>query len=111
MKLAGKDRVAMIAKQLNEYLHTYTRETELFYPDLRPSMQIKNAVFQSFLQMASESDLEEILTLHLKLYKCAHVFLGRCSTPPPNLKPQELLQSLPQMCSFSSAKVGIAPSW
>ncbi|KAL0270115.1 UNVERIFIED_CONTAM: hypothetical protein PYX00_007625 [Menopon gallinae] len=104
-KLTGKDRVALIAKQLSEYLHMYTRETELFYTEVRTPMQLSNSVFQPFMQIATESDLEEILTHHLNLYKCAHVFLGRCSTPPTNLKPQDLLQVLPQMCSFSSAKV------
>lgn len=105
IKLLGKDRVAVIAKQLNEYLHLYMRETELFYSDLCGSMPVAEVLFQSFLHVATENDLEEILTLHMRLYKCAHVFLGRCSPPPPSLKPHGLLQSLPQLCSLAPSKV------
>ena len=30
MKLSGKDRAAIVAKELNEFLSHYRRETELF---------------------------------------------------------------------------------
>ncbi|KAK6621419.1 hypothetical protein RUM44_001226 [Polyplax serrata] len=103
-KLVGKDRVAVIAKQLNDYLQTYMRETETYFSDSSYSPQIPESRFRYFLRSASESDLEEILLLHMKQSKCAHTFLGRCSPSISTLKYNTLLQVLPQLCSYSIGK-------
>ncbi|KAK9703147.1 Tubulin-tyrosine ligase family [Popillia japonica] len=61
-KLSEKDRAAVIAKQLNDFIYLYNRETEL-YADLSRPNQLSNAVFSEFLETAGENDLEEILYL------------------------------------------------
>lgn len=113
--------MAVIAKQLSEFLQLYSRETELFHAECSGNQNIAESsfhvsfpnanknkyktLFQTFLALASESDLEEVLTLHMRLYKCAHAFLGRCAPPPTLLKAHGFLQCLPQLCSLSTNKV------
>ncbi|EEB14624.1 conserved hypothetical protein [Pediculus humanus corporis] len=104
-KLVGKDRVAVIAKQLNDYLQTYNRETELYYSNAASANQVPDSRFRSFLRSASETDVEEILFLHMKSSKCCHSFLGRCCSPSfTNLKFHSLLQVLPQLCAYNPSK-------
>lgn len=105
-KLVGKDRVAVIAKQLNDYLQTYNRETELYYSNAASANQVPDSRFRSFLRSASQTDVEEILFLHMKSSKCCHSFLGRCCSPSfTNLKFHSLLQVLPQLCAYNPSKV------
>ena len=33
-------------------------------------------IFEEFIAFAHDSDLEDVLTLQTKLYRCAHIFLG-----------------------------------
>jgi len=35
-------------------------------------------IFEEFVAFAGDSDLEDVLTLQTKLYRCAHIFLGEC---------------------------------
>ena len=44
------------------------------------------------------SDLEDVLTLQTKLYRCAHIFLGKC-LPPVTSRRNPLLRS-PQTSMF-----------
>lgn len=93
--LQGKDRIAVIAKQLSDFLYVYNRETDSLPSCSNESRQyIPNRLFSLFLPVAKESDLEEILTLNTKLYKCAQVFLGRCGPSPNKLNALGLLQSI-----------------
>ncbi|KAG8235259.1 hypothetical protein J437_LFUL014259 [Ladona fulva] len=94
-KLVGKDRVAVIAKQLNDFIYLYNRETELYSDSVERPGAIPTLLFQQFLSVASEQDLEEVLTLQTRLYKCAHIFLGRCGPPVGRLRSLGLLGSLP----------------
>ncbi|XP_065169169.1 tubulin polyglutamylase TTLL5 isoform X2 [Atheta coriaria] len=61
-KLSEKDRAAIVAKQLNDFLYLYNRETEQ-YADLDRPCNIPKNVFNEFLEHSSESDLEELLIL------------------------------------------------
>lgn len=61
VKLAIKDRAAIVAKQLNDFLILYNQETELF---VHKSDHKPTDYFDEFLQHARECDLEEVLTYH-----------------------------------------------
>ncbi|XP_043526231.1 tubulin polyglutamylase TTLL5 isoform X5 [Frieseomelitta varia] len=97
-KLSDKDRAAVTAKQLSDFLHLYNRETDLYADTVDRPRTVPNRLFQKFLTTASEQDLDDILILQTRLYKCAHSFLGRSgfagSLPGPNL-----LGSLPHITS------------
>ncbi|XP_039281600.1 tubulin polyglutamylase TTLL5 [Nilaparvata lugens] len=93
--LQGKDRIAVIAKQLNDFIYVYNRETDSIAPSIAENRHhIPNRLFSLFLPVANESDLEEVLTTNARLYKCAQVFLGRCGPSPRKLHTLGLLQSI-----------------
>lgn len=52
MKLSGKDRAAIVAKQLNDFLCTYNKETELYCDNLDRPSDIPNKLFIEFLEHA-----------------------------------------------------------
>ncbi|CAH1107627.1 unnamed protein product [Psylliodes chrysocephalus] len=60
-KLDYKDRAAVIAKQLNDFLYLYNRETDLYVDKAEKPGQIPSHLFHEFLEHARESDLEELL--------------------------------------------------
>ncbi|XP_074037435.1 tubulin tyrosine ligase-like 5 isoform X3 [Leptinotarsa decemlineata] len=60
-KLDYKDRAAIVAKQLNDFLYLYNRETELFVDKSEKPSQIPSKLYNEFLENARESDLEEVL--------------------------------------------------
>ncbi|KAF2881607.1 hypothetical protein ILUMI_24550 [Ignelater luminosus] len=62
-KLLGKDRAAIVAKQLNDFLYLYNRETEMYGEILDRPSQLPNKIFIQFLEQARECDLEEVLML------------------------------------------------
>lgn len=45
LKLVGKDRVAVIAKQLSEFLQLYSRETEIFHAECSGNHNIAESSF------------------------------------------------------------------
>ncbi|XP_011705025.1 PREDICTED: tubulin polyglutamylase TTLL5-like isoform X2 [Wasmannia auropunctata] len=77
-KLSDKDRAAITAKQLSDFLHLYNRETELFEDTVDRPRTVPNKLFQKFLAAAS--------------------FLGR-SGFAGNLRGANLLGSLPHITS------------
>ncbi|KYQ47236.1 Tubulin polyglutamylase TTLL5, partial [Trachymyrmex zeteki] len=97
-KLSDKDRAAITAKQLSDFLHLYNRETDLYEDTVDRSHTVPNELFQKFLVAASEQDLDDVLILQTRLYKCAHSFLGR-SGFAGNLRGANLLGSLPHITS------------
>lgn len=92
IKLSGKDRAAIVAKELNEFLGHYRRETELFTLFREESGMVARHVFEEFIAFANDSDLEDVLTLQTKLYRCAHIFLGKC-LPPVTGRKNSLLRT------------------
>ncbi|XP_066994738.1 tubulin polyglutamylase TTLL5 [Anabrus simplex] len=97
-KLIGKDRVAVVAKQLNDFIYLYNRETELYTEGLDRPNYVPSQLFQQFISVARESELEEVLSAHTKLYKCAHIYLGHSGAGL--MHPLSLLRSFPPT-SFS----------
>jgi tubulin polyglutamylase TTLL5 len=51
-KLAGKDRVAVIAKQLNDFIYLYNRETDLYADSVEGPENVDSQLFQRFLAVA-----------------------------------------------------------
>ncbi|KAF4525871.1 hypothetical protein B566_EDAN015974 [Ephemera danica] len=103
-KLAGKDRVAVIAKQLNDFIYLYNRETDLFAEQTEGPEHVPGQLFQRFLAVANEPELEEVLTLQTRLYKCAHLYLGRCGPPVTDLRTVGLLRSLPDLTNAADCE-------
>ena len=84
-------QAAIVAKELNEFLSHYRRETEFFTVFREEAGMVPRHTFEEFVAFANDSDLEEVLTLQTKLYRCAHIFLGKC-LPPVNGKRHSLLR-------------------
>ncbi|XP_011496617.1 PREDICTED: tubulin polyglutamylase TTLL5 [Ceratosolen solmsi marchali] len=97
-KLSDKDRAAVTAKQLSDFLHLYNRETDVYEDTVNRPRTILNRFFQKFISSASEEDLDDVLILQTKLYNCAHTFLGR-SGFAGSLRGSNLLGSLPHITS------------
>lgn len=51
-KLSGKDRAAIVAKQLNDFLVTYNKETEMYCDKFDRPSDIPNNLFIEFLEHA-----------------------------------------------------------
>ncbi|XP_046595142.1 tubulin polyglutamylase TTLL5 isoform X1 [Neodiprion virginianus] len=97
-KLGDKDRAAITAKQLSDFLHLYNRETDLYADTVDRPRTVPNRLFQKFLATAREEDLDDVLILQTRLYNCAHSFLGR-SGFAGTLRGPNLLGSLPHITS------------
>lgn len=63
-KIIGKDRGALLAKQLSDFLHIYNKETEAYVDSFDRIGMVPIKLFDDFLSHANETDLENILTLH-----------------------------------------------
>ncbi|RVE40418.1 hypothetical protein evm_014932 [Chilo suppressalis] len=80
-KMCDKDRCAVIAKQLNDFLYMYYRETDL-YRDARTVAEVRgNIHFAQFLYSASEADLEDVLLVQLRMENFTATFLGDSRNP------------------------------
>ncbi|KAJ8723680.1 hypothetical protein PYW07_007660 [Mythimna separata] len=74
--MCDKDRCAVIAKQLNDFLYMYYRETDLYTDSEDKEGCVSNIHFAQFLYSASEADLEDVLLLQLKMENYQTTFLG-----------------------------------
>ncbi|XP_049300964.1 tubulin polyglutamylase TTLL5 isoform X2 [Anopheles funestus] len=108
-KALGKDRGAMVAKQLGDYLHLYNKETESYVDvfDIVGMLPIK--LFDDFLMQASEADLESVLTLHTNLTQQMPFLYSGCSTsippaPPIPVGAHGFLKALPSMAPGGANK-------
>lgn len=96
-ELEAKDRAAIVAKQLNDFLYLYNRETELFVDKSERPSQIPKDLYHQFLEHARydlmiyyrnielincifhnrECDLEEVL-----IHQTAHAAPNYGTSPP-----------------------------
>ena len=70
---------SILSPQFNYHYHTillYRRETEFFTVFREEQGMVPRHIFEEFIAFAHDSDLEDVLTLQTKLYRCAHIFLG-----------------------------------
>ncbi|KAJ2938520.1 hypothetical protein O0L34_g13016 [Tuta absoluta] len=80
-KMCDKDRCAIIAKQLNDFLYMYYRETDLYTDSEDRDGCVSNIQFAQFLYSASEADLEDVLLLQLKTENNIVTFIGEPRNP------------------------------
>lgn len=82
-KIMGKDRSAIVAKFLGDYLEIYNKETEEADDSAGNFSPIPSKMLDDFLDQAQEADLESVLTWHTNVTKCMPFLYGRCSNSPP----------------------------
>ncbi|CAG9765974.1 unnamed protein product [Ceutorhynchus assimilis] len=75
-ELENKDRAAIVAKQLNDFLYLYNRETEMFVDSSEKPSQIPKDLYDEFLMKARECDLEEVL-----VYQTTHMVPNYSASP------------------------------
>ncbi|XP_047993914.1 tubulin polyglutamylase TTLL5 [Leguminivora glycinivorella] len=80
-KMCDKDRCAVVAKQLNDFLYMYYRETDLYTDSEDRENCVSNINFAQFLYSASEADLEDVLLLQLKMENYVTLFLSDTRAP------------------------------
>lgn len=101
-KIPAKDRTAIVAKLLGDFIESYDRDTELCVDNYNYYGLISSQLFEKFIAQASEADLEAILTLHVNLTQNL-TFLYTRSTSQSNVPtPQPIgangfLKALPSM--------------
>ncbi|CAK1583985.1 unnamed protein product [Parnassius mnemosyne] len=93
-KMCDKDRCAVVAKQLNDFLYLYCRDADLCTDAERREGCVSNIDFAQFLYSASEADLEDVLLLVLRMENHVAPFLGDARNPYCVDLPAERLQQL-----------------
>lgn len=84
-RIHSKDRSALVAKLLGDYLEAYHRDNESYVDDFdRPGI-IPRRQFNDFLALGQENDLESILTLHTNITQSLPFLNSRETAlqPPP----------------------------
>ncbi|XP_037913372.1 tubulin polyglutamylase TTLL5 isoform X4 [Hermetia illucens] len=101
-RILSKDRSAMVAKLLGDYLETYNRETDCYVDSFDAYGMIPSAVFNELLSHAQEHELESVLTLHTNRTKSMPFLYNRCGSNVPDTPPiptgaHGFLKALPSM--------------
>lgn len=104
-KIQSKDRIAIVAKLLGDYLEAFDRDTELCVDNYSYYGLISSQLYDKFIAQASEADLEFILTLHVNLTQNLSFLSNRCtsqsnmpmSAPPIPTGANGFLKALPSM--------------
>ncbi|KAL0868898.1 hypothetical protein ABMA27_007236 [Loxostege sticticalis] len=109
-KMCDKDRCAVIAKQLNDFLYMYYRETDLYTDSEDRDGCVSNIHFAQFLYSASEADLEDVLLLLLKMENFTATFLGDSRNPfCVDLPPSKLQDDAPPRHTLLKHLASLAP--
>ncbi|CAH2044656.1 unnamed protein product, partial [Iphiclides podalirius] len=109
-KMCDKDRCAVVAKQLNDFLYLYCRDADLCADPDRREGCVSNIHFAQFLCSASEADLEDVLLLVLKMEKHVTPFLGDARNPYcVDLPPEKLAAERPARHSLLRLLAALAP--
>lgn len=103
-KIHGKDRSAIVAKLLGDYLETFNRDTETCVDNYDYYGLIPSQLYDDFVEQAQESDLESILALHVNLTQNLSFLYNRCTSslnipaaPPIPTGSNGFLKALPSM--------------
>lgn len=103
-KVPNKDRTAIIAKLLGEYLEAFDRDTEFCVDNYSYFSLIPNQMYEKFKYQATEADLEFILTLHVNLTRNLSFLYNRYTSntnipavPPIPTGANGFLRALPNM--------------
>ncbi|KPI92075.1 Tubulin polyglutamylase TTLL5 [Papilio xuthus] len=108
-KMCDKDRCAVVAKQLSDFLYLYCRDADLCADADRRDGCVSNIHFAQFLCGASEADLEEVLLLVLRLENHVAPFLGDARNPYCVDLPPERLAARAQRHSLLRLLAALAP--
>lgn len=87
-KLPMQDRRRMLAQQLGDFVHIYDKETAQMKEKDEEDIEnvgtdsLCNEDFKVFLAMASETELEELLTTYTRVNNNASIFLGNSTNKP-----------------------------
>lgn len=103
-RVHGKDRSAIVAKLLGDYLEAFHRDTESCVDNYSYYGLIPSQLYEDFVAQAQESDLESILALHVNLTQNLSFLYNRCTTqanipsaPPIPTGANGFLKALPSM--------------
>lgn len=108
-RIMTKERGAIIAKLLGDYLHLYNKDTESFLDIFERKGVISSKLFDDFLQQAQELDIENILTLNTNMTQTMPFLYNSNSPSVPSAPPVPVgsygfLKSLPCMCPGSHVR-------
>ena len=97
-----KERGAMVAKLLGDYLHLYNKDTEGYIDNFDRIGMVPMKLFDEFISHAQELDLESVLTLHTNVTQQMPFLYNSCSpaipaAPPIPVGAHGFLKSLPCM--------------
>lgn len=84
-KILTKERGAMVAKYLGDFLHMYNKETEAYVGDFERVGIVSMELFDDFLLNAQELDIESILTLHTNKTQQMPFLYNNCSPAAPSV--------------------------
>lgn len=103
-RIHGKDRSAIVAKLLGDYLEAFNRDTESCVDNYNYYGLIPSQLYEDFIGQAQECDLEAILALHVNLTQNLSFMFNRSTTQAniPNAPPiptgaNGFLKALPSM--------------
>lgn len=103
-KVPCKDRSAIVAKLLGDYLEAFNRDTDACVDNYDYYGLIPSQLFDDFLAQALESDLESILSLHVNLTQNLSFLFNRSTgttnvptAPPIPTGANGFLKALPNM--------------
>lgn len=105
-RILTKERGAMVAKLLGDYLHLYNKDTEAYVDSYDKMGMIPMKLFDDFLSHAQEIDVESVLTLHTNITQQMPFLYNTCSpgipaAPPIPVGAHGFLKSLPCMAPGS----------
>jgi tubulin polyglutamylase TTLL5 len=86
-RILTKERGAIIAKLLSDYLHIYNKDTDAFLDSFEKKGIVPSKLFDDFLQQAQELDIENILTLHTNMTQTMPYLYNSCSPSVPVAPP------------------------
>lgn len=105
-RILTKERGAIVAKLLGDYLHLYNKDTEAYVDNYDKMGMIPIKLFDEFMSHAQELDLESVLTLHTNVTQQMPFLYNSCSpsipaAPPIPVGAHGFLKSLPCMAPGS----------
>lgn len=105
-RILTKERGAMVAKLLGDYLHLYNKDTDGYVDNFDRMGMIPIKLFDDFLSHAQELDIESVLTLHTNVTQQMPFLYNSCSpgipaAPPIPVGAHGFLKSLPCMAPGS----------
>lgn len=101
-RIMSKERGAIVAKLLSDYLHLYNKDTESFQENFDRKGVIPPKLFDDFVTNANELDIENVLTLHTNITQTMPFLYNNYSPSAPAAPPipsgaHGFLKSLPSM--------------